>query len=71
MKESAKLDIWYETFVEYMVGIKKQVTTNQTNVHKMHELYHYLNELDRRRSTDWKSIYPWLVTHFNKLNICI
>jgi hypothetical protein len=70
MKETAKLDPWYESFVDYMVGIKKQVTTANTNLMRQHELYHLLNELDRRRGTEWQKIYPWLIDYFRKNEIC-
>jgi hypothetical protein len=69
MKESVHLEQWYESFVTYMEGISKQVGSSTANIEKMTELKNYLNELDRRRKTNWPALYPWLVEHFDKHNI--
>jgi len=69
MKESVYLDIYYKNFVTYMEGISKQVGSSTANLAKMAELKNYLNELDRRRNTNWPALYPWLVAHFDKHNI--
>jgi hypothetical protein len=69
MQETAKLDPWYESFVPYMEGISRQVGASCVNIAKMTELKNYLDELDRRRKTNWPKLYPWLVNHFNQYNI--
>lgn len=69
MKESVHLEQWYESFVTYMEGISRQVGASSVNIEKMTELKNYLNELDRRRKTNWPALYPWLVEHFDKHNI--
>lgn len=69
MEETAHLDRWYENFVPYMTGISKQVAASNPNINKLKELYDYLNELDRRRGTDWTKLYSWLVEQFDRHNI--
>lgn len=46
---------------EYMVGIAKQLSAVGKNQDKINGLKLYLNELDRRRNTNWKEIFPWLI----------
>lgn len=70
MKETASMNPWYESFVDYMTGIKKQVTTASVNPAKQEQLYHLLNELDSRRGTNWRTIYPWLADHFQNVIAC-
>jgi hypothetical protein len=69
MEETTHLDDWYENFIPYMTGISKQVDATTVNVAKLRELNAYLDELDRRRKTDWKSLFPWVVDLFDKHNV--
>lgn len=69
MRETEHLDKWYSNFVPYMTGIAQQVAASKPNVDKLSELFHYLNELDRRRGTNWPVLYPWLVQEFEKHGI--
>jgi hypothetical protein len=48
--------------VERMVGLKKflKVNCKQDN-EKISELHTYLDELDRRRGTDWRPLFPYLI----------
>ena len=47
---------------EHMIGIATQIqsvkTKDQTSVDT---LKMYLDEMDRRRNTNWKELFPWLV----------
>jgi len=45
---------------EYFKGFKKQVTESQVDPKRLLKLKNYLNNIDIRRNTDWKSLYPWL-----------
>jgi hypothetical protein len=45
----------------YLEGFKTQVTTHPVDPTRLKRLYNYLNKIDERRGTDWKSLYPWLV----------
>jgi hypothetical protein len=64
MQETEHLDSWYSNFVPYMQGIARQVAASTPNLDKLSELKAYLDELDRRRGTDWPALYPWLVEQF-------
>jgi len=66
MQESVKLDTWYERLIPVMEGIRTQIEASQPNVAKLRGFHDYLNELDRRRGTDWKPLFPWLVDEFNR-----
>jgi len=46
---------------EHMRGIMQQITTTPQNDDRIADLKVYLTELDRRRGTDWKQLFPWLV----------
>lgn len=69
MNESKHLHTWYEKVLPYMEGISKQMSASQPKLQKIQELHDLLNELDRRRGTNWPNIYPWLAEEFNKYNL--
>ena len=69
MRETEHLDQWYSNFVPYMTGIAQQIAASKPNVDKLSELKAYLDELDRRRGTNWPALYPWLVEQFLQHNI--
>jgi organic radical activating enzyme len=50
----------------YLEGFKTQVTTHDVDPYRLKKLYDYLEKIDVRRNTDWKSLYPWLVEICNK-----
>ena len=41
-----------------LISLLKQHTTNNMNAIK--NLHTYLDELDRRRSTNWRTLFPYL-----------
>lgn len=45
---------------KYMVGIQKQIDSCQRDQTKINQLAIFLSEMDRRRGTDWKAVFPWL-----------
>lgn len=53
---------------EYLAGIAKQSASQTFNPEKVQQLLDFLNELDRRRNTNWSKIFPWLAAQFNRLN---
>ena len=53
----------------YMAGIAKQSASNEPNIVEIDKLFHFLNKMDIRRNTSWRSIFPWLVTEFRKYNL--
>lgn len=69
MQETEHMDSWYSNFVPYMQGIARQVAASKPNPSKLKEFKAYLNELDRRRGTNWPALYPWLVQEFNRHEI--
>ena len=44
----------------YMHGIFKQINSCARDQQKINQLSVFLDEMDRRRGTDWKSVFPWL-----------
>lgn len=53
----------------YLQGIAKQSAHRGPDLTNIQKLYDFLNELDRRRGTDWPTTFPWLVTEFAKYNL--
>lgn len=45
---------------QMMQGIAQQQRQSTKNQHKIDKLKHYLDELDRRRNTNWRETYQWL-----------
>lgn len=45
---------------EHMRGIIKQITTSSRQADRINDLKVYLTEIDRRRGTNWKLLFPWL-----------
>lgn len=45
---------------KYWEGLSDSIKQSKRNDKKILQLKKYLSELDRRRSTDWKSTFPWL-----------
>ena len=48
---------------DHMQGIAKQVEHNNEQHDMINYLKIYLNEMDRRRGTDWTKLFPWLSTY--------
>ena len=46
---------------EHMESIKSKISARNKNTEKISKLKDYLENLDRRRGTDWKQTFPWLV----------
>jgi hypothetical protein len=51
---------------KYLEGIRDQSKSNIADLTKIENLYIFLNKLDKRRGTDWRNIYPWLVLLFKQ-----
>ena len=43
---------------EFMIGNMKEFENREPNIRGQKQFRTYLNELDRRRGTDWKKVYP-------------
>jgi hypothetical protein len=46
---------------EYMQGILTQICNSKSNQDEMRNLKIFLDEKDRRRNTNWKITFPWLL----------
>lgn len=51
----------------YMNGIIKEFEKREPNPLRQKQLKIYLDELDRRRNTDWKKIYPQILNEVEDL----
>lgn len=54
---------------EYLRGIAKQSAQTGPNIKEINKMFHFLTEMDRRRGTNWKDVFPWLVDEFAKYNL--
>lgn len=58
MRESNKNDI---NAKQHMEGIRRQIAAAPKNQQLVDGLKVYLDEIDRRRGSDWRSLFPWLI----------
>jgi organic radical activating enzyme len=54
---------------EYLKGIAQQSSSRGVNLVEVKKLYVFLNEMDRRRHTNWRTTFPWLINEFAKLDL--
>jgi hypothetical protein len=52
---------------EYLKGIALQSANAQPNIGETRKLRTFLDEMDRRRHTDWRKVYPWLEPIFEEI----
>jgi organic radical activating enzyme len=45
---------------EHLIGIEKQIRLNPKNSGLISDLKVFLDEMDRRRGTNWRTLFPWL-----------
>ena len=50
----------------YLKGIRDQARSKQPDLTEIKNLYIFLDKMDERRNTDWRSVYPKLVDLFRK-----
>jgi len=48
---------------QYIDGILKQILATEQNLEEITKLLVYLNEKDRRRNTNWRQTFPWLIKY--------
>jgi organic radical activating enzyme len=51
--------------IQYMKGIANEIESNQLNIEETKKLFIFLDENDRRRSTNWQETFPWLIKFKN------
>jgi len=49
------------TIKNYIEGIGKSISHSQRDLQEIKKMLLFLNEKDRRRGTDWKTLFPWLI----------
>lgn len=45
---------------EHMQGIRRQIENTPRDASRIQDLKTYLTEIDRRRGTNWRELFPWL-----------
>jgi hypothetical protein len=45
---------------EHMQGIRQQIAGSPRDLSRIEDLKVYLTEIDRRRGTNWRELFPWL-----------
>jgi organic radical activating enzyme len=59
--ESMPADTWQQQEArKYMQGVRQQIASTKKNPTEIKKLRTYLDELDRRRNTNWRETFPWL-----------
>jgi organic radical activating enzyme len=53
---------------DYFVGIIKEIYSNKQNDKEIKKLLIFLDEMDRRRKTNWRQLFPWLEKDYGHLN---
>lgn len=53
----------------YLEGIAQQSASKEPDVPKIKDLFVFLEEIDRRRNTNWRETFPWLVEEFGKYDL--
>ena len=53
----------------YLAGIAQQSGSNGVNLPEIRKLHDFLNKMDQRRNTDWKTVFPWLIDEFAKYQL--
>jgi hypothetical protein len=51
----------------YLQGIAQQSAANPVNLPEVQKLKTFLDEMDRRRGTDWREVFPWLDPVFKQI----
>lgn len=50
-----------KTAIKYMTGIANEIENSSFDQTEVKKLFVFLNENDRRKKTNWKTLFPWLV----------
>jgi len=48
---------------QYLMGIAKQSAANDVNIMLINRLTTFLDEIDTRRSLNWRKTFPWLTNN--------
>jgi len=58
-----------QTTKKYMQGIESQIAASNPNLEQIKNLKSFLETIDKRRNRDYKVLFPWLVTEFEKAGV--
>lgn len=56
---------------DMMRGVQLEIQRHNKNNAEIENLYIFLEENDRRRGTNWKKTFPWLIEEFKKCGIAV
>ena len=56
----------HQSVRDYLIGIRDQSGDTGINLTMIEKLYTMLEQFDKRRKTNWRSVYPWLVGLFKQ-----
>lgn len=48
-------------YTKYVDSIFKEILETPTNEEKIRELKIFLDEIDKRRNSNWSEVFPWLI----------
>lgn len=61
-------DTWEQQQMrEYMKGLQAEINTHARDQKKIDQLAIYLDEIDRRRNSNWRHTFPWLEKEINNV----
>ena len=55
----------------YMTGIQKAINSYPEDMQQQYYLRQYLDEIDRRRSLNWREVFPWLAEKLDKVDYVV
>jgi len=58
----------YQNEKEYMLGLWKSLSQFELDLKSLTQLSAYLDEIDRRRNTNWREVFPWLDKELTDIN---
>jgi hypothetical protein len=56
----------HQSVRNYLIGIRDQSSNTGINLTRIEKLYTMLETFDKRRNTNWRSVYPWLSELFKQ-----
>jgi len=60
---------WQDLAYDYMRGIAAAIDAAEPNPQQQINLCRYLDEIDRRRETNWRLTFPWLANHLESHDV--
>ena len=54
-------DVYQETHYDQMKGVAMRIENTPHRPNKLEQLKHFLDLMDARKKTNWRTTFPWLV----------